>query len=143
MANYFDQFDTKEPTKEPPRGGSGNYFDQFDPKTAPDDSELTWTGHPAPTTVGEGVRQIGRDIGKAAEIGRDLYRRADAHAKGLLTGTIEPTPEEVMPWVTATITPAQRGTAAAIASVPGWRGPAKGIKTATEIAETEGLPKYA
>src|SRR5215204_5918372 len=134
MANYFDQFDPA-PKKEPPKGEGGNYFDQFD--QAPADPNVTWTGHPAPTTVGEGVRQIGRDIGKAAEIGRDPYRRADAHAKGLLTGTIEPTPEEVMPWVTATITPVQRGTAAAIASVPGWKGAAPAVQT----AETA-LPKY-
>src|SRR5215204_6144071 len=110
----------------------------FDPSGDEQPPPRTWTGHPAPTNVREGVQQIGRDIGKAGEIAADLYRRANEHAKGLLTGTIEPTPENVMPWVTATITPAQRGTAAAIASVPGW----KGAGAAAQTAETA-LPKYA
>ena len=52
-------------------------------------------------------------LAKLPEKAVEAYKSADKTAEGLLKGTIEPTPENVLPAVTATITPVARGAAAA------------------------------
>jgi len=125
MANVFDQFDKPIPAAK----GGGNVFDRFDP-APPQEHKKEAVPAVLPEDPSERAalrmrRQVStpRDPNSPlaqlpAATGRAL-ESAGKTAHDLMTGELEPTPENVIPAVASTITPVARGAATAAKAATG------------------------
>lgn len=110
----------------------------YDPPAPAEES--SWAGFRPPTNVREGLQQI---MKKAAPVVGGMLESAGKTSHGLLTGELEPTPENVLPAAAAVINPVARGAAAAAREAAvAARAATKAAGGAEVEAAAQAMPRF-